>query len=69
MDIPISNFDFNLWLVAQTILLLITLEIISPKYQKTYIIIDKKRFKKVALFMVVLFSISVVIFLINNILL
>lgn len=65
MNIPLGFSDINFLLAAQAILLLITLEIISPKYQIANIAIDRKRFRKITLITVVLFSASVIIYLIN----
>jgi len=65
MNFPLKFIDINLWLAFQTILLLLTSELISAKYNKTYILINKTKFRKSAIFVTTLFSVVIIIYLIN----
>lgn len=59
MIFPLSFLDLNLWLAITAIILLVTSELISPRYGKVNILINKKRFRNVALIMAVLFVATV----------
>ena len=48
MWFPLSFWDISLWLAVTAIILLITSELISPYYEKTNILINKKRLRNVA---------------------
>lgn len=61
MAFPLSFWDITIWLVATTITLLITAELISPYYGRTNLLIDKKRLRKVVLVMGILFLIIIAI--------
>jgi len=58
---PLNFWDISLWLAVTAIILLITAELTSPYYGKTKLLIDKKKLRKVALTMGILFLITVAI--------
>lgn len=58
---PLSFWDLSLWLAVTAIILLVTSELLSPYYGRTSIIINKKRLRTVALFLGILFMLTVVI--------
>lgn len=59
--IPLTFWDISLWLAVTAIILLITAELTSPYYGQTNLLINKKKLKKVALLMGILFLITVAI--------
>jgi len=61
MQFPLSIYDLSLWLAITAIILLITSELLSPNYGRTNLIIEKKRLKKAALTLSILFMITVFI--------
>ena len=61
MNFPLSFWDISLWLAVTAIILLITSEFISPYYGKTNLLINKKRLKRAALIVSILFLMTVVI--------
>jgi len=61
MQFPLSFWDISLWLAVTAIILLVTSELISPRYGKTNIHIEKKRLRNVALTISTLFLITVII--------
>ena len=61
MQIPLSFWDVSLWLAITAIILLITAELISPYYGQTNLIIEKKKLRKTALIVGILFLITVAI--------
>ena len=61
MQIPLSFWDVSLWLAVTSIILLITAELISPYYGQTNLIIDKKKLRKTALIVGIIFLITVAI--------
>jgi len=61
MQIPLTFWDVSLWLAVTAIILLITVELISPYYGQTNLLINKKKLKKVALITGILFLITVAI--------
>ena len=60
MQAPLSLWDFNLWLAITAIILLVTLEFISPHYRKTNLLVERKRLRNVALTISLLFLTTVV---------
>jgi len=58
---PLNFWDISLWLAVTAIILLITAELTSPYYGKTKLLIDKKKLRKAALTMGILFLITVAI--------
>lgn len=61
MIIPLEFWDLSLWLAMIAIILLITLGLLAPKYDKSYLTINYKRLKNTALAVSVLFLITVAI--------
>ena len=68
MIFPLSFWDISLWLAITAIILLITSEMLSPRYGKINIHINKKRLRNAALAVSILFLITVAIRVINIIL-
>jgi len=58
---PLSLWDFNLWLAITAIILLVTLELTSPHYRKTNLLIDRRRLRNVAFTVSLLFLVTVII--------
>ena len=61
MQFPLSFWDVSLWLAVTAIILLATAELISPRYRRTSLVIEKKRLTQAALTLGILFLITVVI--------
>ena len=61
MQFPLSFWDISLWLAVTAIILLVTSELISPRYGKTNIQIEKKKLRNIALTISTLFLITVAI--------
>jgi hypothetical protein len=61
MQFPLTFWDISLWLAIISIILLVTAELVSPYYGQTNLLIKKKRLRRVALIMGVLFLITVAI--------
>ena len=61
MQAPLSLWDFNLWLAITAIILLVTLELTSPHYRKTNLVIEWRRLRNVALTISLLFLATVII--------
>jgi hypothetical protein len=61
MQFPLTFWDLSLWLAVISIILLVTAELASPYYGHTNLLINKKRLRRVALAMGVLFLITVAI--------
>jgi hypothetical protein len=61
MTFPLSFWDISLWLAVTSIILLVTSEIITPRYGKTYTLVNKKRLRITTLVMSSLFLMTVVI--------
>lgn len=58
MIFPLSLQDLSLWLAIIASVLVITLEVISPQYGRVRIFVDKRKLRKVALIISILFSIT-----------
>lgn len=61
MNFPLSSWDISLWLAVTAIILLITSELVSPYHGKANLLINKKRLKRAALIVSILFLMTVVI--------
>jgi hypothetical protein len=61
MGIPLGLWDISLWLAVASIILLATAELISPYYGHLNLLIDKKKLRKVALLMGMIFLLTVAI--------
>ncbi len=61
MQFPLTFWDISLWLVVTTIILLVTAELISPYYGRTNLVIDKKRLRRAAFAVGILFLATVII--------
>jgi uncharacterized membrane protein len=59
VQFPLSFWDISLWLAYMAIILLITSELISPHYERAYVIIEKKPLRITALVFGVLFMFTV----------
>jgi hypothetical protein len=60
---PINLEDISLWLATTSIILLITVELLSPNYGRINILIDRRKFKNVSYVLSILFLITVIIYL------
>ena len=69
MNVPLSYIDINIWLALQTFLLLITVELLSPRYSEINILVDMKRLKKATIFIATLFFINIMIYFVYFIIL
>jgi hypothetical protein len=65
MSFPLGFWDISLWLAITAIILLITLEMLSPKYGKINIHINRKRLRNVTLVVSILFLTTVAIRILN----
>jgi len=65
MFFPLGFWDISLWLAITAIILLITLEMLSPKYGKINIYINRKRLRNVTLVVLILFLATVAIRILN----
>jgi len=61
MQFPFSFWDISLWLAFTAIVLLATSELLSPHYGKTYVLIEKRRLRGIALMLGILFLFTVLI--------
>ena len=61
MQFPLAFWDIDLWLAVTAIILLATAELISPRYKKTSLVIEKERLRKTALALGVLFMVTVTV--------
>ena len=61
MQFALTFWDLNLWLAIISIILLATAELVSSYYGQTNLLINKKRLRRAALIMGVLFLITVAI--------
>jgi hypothetical protein len=61
MQIPLTFWDTSLVLALTAITLLVTVELSSPYYGQTNLLINKKRLKNVALTAALLFLVTVAI--------
>jgi len=60
MAFPLTLDDFSLWIAVSAIILLSTAELLSPYYGRSGIVIDKRKVRVVAIYLGVLFLITVV---------
>jgi hypothetical protein len=65
MEFPLTFWDISLWLAITAVVLLITAELISPYYGLTNLEIDRKKLRKIALTMGMLFLGTVAIRIYN----
>jgi len=68
MQFPLPFWDISLWLAIIAIILLITAEMLSPRYGKINMRIDRKRLANVAFAVSILFLATVIIRIVNIIL-
>jgi hypothetical protein len=68
MTFPLGLWDISLWLAITAVILLITSEMLSPRYGKINIRIDRKRLRTAALAVSILFLTTVAIRVIDIIL-
>lgn len=61
MQFPLSLSDISLWLAITAIIVLAASELLSPHYEKTNIVIDRKRLRTAALILGLLFLFTVLI--------
>ena len=61
MTFPLNLMDITLWLAIMTITLLITSELISPRYGKITILIDRRRLRTIALILGTIFVFFIVL--------
>ena len=55
MEFPPGLWDVSLWLAVVALILLATSELVSPYHGQTNLLIDKKRLRRVALVVGILF--------------
>jgi hypothetical protein len=67
MQFPLTFWDLSLWLAVISIILLVASELASPYHGQTNLLINKKRLKRAALTMGVLFLITVAIRIVSMI--
>ena len=68
MAFPLSLWDLSLWLAITALILLITMEVLSPQYGRIRILIDRKKLKNGGLTVSALFLITITIKIITMIL-
>ena len=61
MNFPLGFSDISLWLAVTTIVLLLTLELLSPNFGLKHLIIEKKHLKITAIILSILFLSTVAI--------
>jgi len=61
VDFPLSFWDISLWLAVSAVIILVTSEVVSPRYGRINILINRKRLRNVALGVGVLFLVTVLI--------
>ena len=61
MQLPLTFWDFSLWLTVVTIILLATAEIISSYYGEATLFIEKNRLEIAALILGLLFMFTVAV--------
>ena len=61
MDFPLSFWDISLWLAVSAVIILVTSEVVSPRYGRINILINRKRLRNVALGVGILFLVTVLI--------
>ena len=59
MSFPLGLWDLSLWLAVTAIILLITSELLSPRYGRTGITINTKRLRIVAVVVALIFLATV----------
>ena len=60
---PLTFWDFGLWLAITAIILLATVEFISPYHGMTNLLIEKKKLKHAALMIGTLFLFLIIIYM------
>lgn len=65
MQIPFTLSDISLWLAVTSITLFITMELVSPYYGQTNLVIDIRRLRNATLILGGLFLITVAIIVIE----
>jgi len=60
MQLPLSFWDFRLWLAINAVILLITSEVLLSYHEKMFMI-EKKRLRTIALILGIIFAITVLI--------
>jgi len=65
MTFPLGLLDISLWLAIAAIMLLITSQMLSPRYSKINILIDRKKLKNVAYAVSILFLATIAIRIIS----
>jgi len=66
MQFPLDFWDISLWLAVTAIILLVTAELIPPRYEKTSLI-DQKKLEKAALVLGILFLITIALGMLSRI--
>jgi hypothetical protein len=61
MQLPLSFFDITLWLAITAIILLVTVELISPNYGRLNILIDKNRLRLTSLLVGIAFIVNIIL--------
>lgn len=52
---PLSSSDFSVWIAFVAIILLVTTELLSPRYGSSRIVLNRKRLRAVALVVALIF--------------
>lgn len=55
MLLPIDSTELSIWLAVVTIILLVTLELLSPYYGRTGIRVNRRRLRAVAFTLAIIF--------------
>jgi len=61
MQFPLGFYEISLWLAISAIILLATSELVSPNYGQINLLIEKQRFRTVALTLGILFLLTIAI--------
>ena len=68
MNFPLGFWDISLWLAIAAVILLISSELLSPRYGKINIQLNKKRLRTAAIAVTVLFVVTIAVRVVNIIL-
>ena len=61
MNFPLGFWDISLWLAIAAVILLITSELLSPRYGRINIQLNKKRLRHAAIAVTTLFVITIAV--------
>jgi hypothetical protein len=61
MEFPLTFWDISLWLAVTAVILLVTIELTSPRYGRANLYIERKRLRNITLVVSLLFLLTVAI--------